>query len=64
MGGLDVKEMTAGIMKYVINMEHPSGMVIKAHSGLMIFVSVQSGHLHSVHWIELQTLGSGCGLVE
>ena len=30
MGILDLKEFTAGIMKFSVNMEHPSGMVIKA----------------------------------
>ena len=32
-GYMDVKEFTVGIMKFSVNMEHPSGMVIKANGG-------------------------------
>ena len=35
-GIFDVKEVTAGIMKCGINMEHPSGMIIKASGGLTV----------------------------
>ena len=40
MGILDVKEITASIIKSGINMEYPSGMVIKAIGGMTALLSV------------------------
>ena len=36
----DMKELPAGIMRYGVNMWHPSGTIIKANGGLMFLVSV------------------------
>ena len=41
-------EFVAEIMKFGINMEHHSGMVIKASGGFAVFLSVYPGHLHSM----------------
>ena len=39
MGILDVKELTAGTVKFSVNIEHTSGMVIKANGGLTVLLS-------------------------
>ena len=39
-GTLDVNEAMVSIIKYSVNMEHPSGMVMKANSWLAILLSV------------------------
>ena len=40
MDTLDVNELTGGIMKSCINMEHPFGMIIKASGGLSVLLPV------------------------
>ena len=40
MGILEVKELTAALIKYGVNMEHTSIMLIKASGGLQILLSV------------------------
>ena len=39
-GTFDVKELTAGIKKYGVKMEHPSGKVINANEGVTCLVYV------------------------
>ena len=40
MGNLDVNEILDQIMKSSVNMEHTSGMVIRACGGMVVYVSV------------------------
>ena len=43
-----MKEFRAGIMRYGVFMEHPSGMVINASGGVTVVVYIEPGHLCSM----------------
>ena len=45
---LNVKELTSGIMKSGVKMEHPPGRIITANGGVTFLVSVYLGCLCSV----------------
>ena len=45
MGILDIKELTADVMKSGVNMEHPSGRFIIANECMIFLLIVKPGHL-------------------
>ena len=61
MGILDVKEFTTGVMKSCVNMEHPSGMVIRkwqvnSFAICVAFPSMSYGTgFYYGHWVLIRT---------